>query len=211
MHLTKSGKKPKVVLDTNNLVSSQINKSGASNFIYELFAEDEIELLTSPFQLKEFEKVLNYSRIKKKYKLTKKAFGIFDHVITDRKIPLVRGFDDYFSAPHSRHTENRLQDLRNHPELIVVAYSEKVGSNIVISKDGKQIFIAGHLEYNPLTLKKEYERDKLKGFNIDIPENYFPDNNPAMPPVTRWRAHANLLFSNWLNYYVYQETPYLWE
>jgi homoserine O-succinyltransferase len=147
----------------------------------------------------------------KKYPLNKKAFGIFDHHITDPKIPLVRGFDDIFPAPHSRYTENHIQDLKNHPDLFLLAYSDKVGSNIVISKDGRQVFIAGHLEYNPLTLKKEYERDLLKGVPIEVPENYFPDNNPDLPPVTRWRAHANLLFSNWLNYYVYQETPYDWE
>jgi homoserine O-succinyltransferase len=147
----------------------------------------------------------------KKFPLNKKAFGIFDHNITDPKIPLVRGFDDVFPAPHSRYTENHIQDLKNHPDLFLLAYSDKVGSNIVISKDGRQVFIAGHLEYNPLTLKKEYERDLLKGVPIEVPENYFPNDNPALPPVTRWRAHANLLFSNWLNYYVYQETPYDWE
>jgi len=147
----------------------------------------------------------------KKYPLPKKAFGIFDHNITDPKVPLVRGFDDIFPAPHSRHTENRLEDVANHPDLFLLAYSEKVGSNIVISKDGRQVFISGHLEYNPLTLKKEYDRDVSKGLPIEVPENYFPGNNPENPPVTRWRAHANLLFSNWLNYYVYQETPYDWK
>jgi len=147
----------------------------------------------------------------KKYPLPKKAFGIFDHIITDPKVPLVRGFDDVFPAPHSRHTENRLNDVKKHPELFLLAYSKKVGSNIVMSKDGRQIFISGHLEYNPLTLKKEYDRDVSKGLPIEVPENYFPDNDPKKPPVTRWRAHANLLFSNWLNYYVYQETPYDWK
>ncbi len=147
----------------------------------------------------------------KKYPLPKKAFGIFDHNITDPKVPLVRGFDDVFPAPHSRYTENRIDDLQNHPDLFLLAYSDKVGSNIVISKDGRQIFISGHLEYNPLTLKKEFDRDVSKGLHIEVPENYFPDNNPENPPVTRWRAHANLLFSNWLNYYVYQETPYDWK
>jgi homoserine O-succinyltransferase len=147
----------------------------------------------------------------KKYPLQKKAFGIFDHNITDPKIPLVRGFDDVFPAPHSRYTENRIEDLKFHPDLFLLAYSDKVGSNIVISKDGRQVFISGHLEYNPLTLKKEYDRDVSKGLPIDVPENYFPDDNPENQPVTRWRAHANLLFSNWLNYYVYQETPYDWK
>ncbi len=147
----------------------------------------------------------------KKYPLNKKASGIFDHHITDSKVPLVRGFDDIFPAPHSRYTENHIQDLRNHPDLFMLAWSEKVGSNIVISKDGRQVFISGHLEYNPLTLKKEYERDLLKGIPVEVPENYFPDNNPKLPPITKWRAHANLLFSNWLNYYVYQVTPYDWK
>ena len=147
----------------------------------------------------------------KKYPLPKKAFGVFDHNITDPKVPLVRGFDDVFPAPHSRHTENRIEDLRNNPDLFLLAYSDKVGSNIVMSKDGRQIFISGHLEYNPLTLKNEYDRDVSKGLPIEVPENYYPDNNPKKPPVIRWRAHANLLFSNWLNYYVYQETPYDWK
>jgi len=145
-----------------------------------------------------------------KYPLKKKAFGVFDHNITDRKVPLVRGFDDVFPAPHSRYTENRLEDIRNHPGLKLIAWSEKVGSNIVMSKDEKQIFVSGHLEYNPHTLKQEYERDIQKGIEIELPENYFRDDNPANDPVIRWRAHANLLFSNWLNYYVYQITPFKW-
>ena len=146
----------------------------------------------------------------KKYPLPKKAFGVFDHFITDRKPPLVRGFDDIFPAPHSRYTENRMEDLQNHPDLFLLAWSEKVGSNIVLSKDNRQIFISGHLEYNPLTLKAEFDRDVARGIEIEIPENYYPDNNPKKDPVIRWRAHANLLFSNWLNYYVYQVTPYEW-
>ncbi len=145
-----------------------------------------------------------------KFPLPKKVFGVFDHFIADRKVPLVRGFDDIFPAPHSRYTENRMEDISNHPDLSLLAWSEKVGSNIVVSKDNRQIFIAGHLEYNPLTLKSEYDRDIAKGLDIDIPENYFPGNDPSQPPVIRWRAHANLLFSNWLNYYVYQVTPYEW-
>jgi homoserine O-succinyltransferase len=146
----------------------------------------------------------------KKYPLPRKAFGVFDHNISDPKIPLFRGFDDIFPAPHSRHTENKIEDLKKHPDLILLAWSEKVGANIVISKDRKQIFISGHLEYNPLTLKTEYDRDIAKGIAIDVPENYFLNDDPSKQPVIRWRAHANLLFSNWLNYYVYQETPYSW-
>ena len=146
-----------------------------------------------------------------KYPLPKKAFGVFDHNLTDPRIPLVRGFDDVFPSPHSRHTENHMEDIINHPDLILVAYSEKVGSNIVISRDGKQIFIAGHLEYNSYTLKHEYERDRAKGLPIDLPRNYFQNDDPSNKPIVRWRAHSNLLFSNWLNYYVYQETPYEWK
>ncbi len=146
-----------------------------------------------------------------KFQLPKKAFGVFEHFITDRKHHLVRGFDDIFLAPHSRYTENRLEDLEKHPDLTLLAWSEKVGSNIVISKDNRQIFIAGHLEYNPLTLKGEYERDIEKGIDVEIPQNYFPQNDPQNDPVIRWRAHANLLFTNWLNYYVYQVTPYEWK
>jgi homoserine O-succinyltransferase len=147
----------------------------------------------------------------KKYPLPAKAFGIFDHQISDRKHHLVRGFDDVFPAPHSRYTENRLEDIRAHPDLVALAWSPQVGSNIVLSKDNRQIFASGHLEYNPLTLKNEYERDLAKGLDIKVPENYFPDNDPSQDPVIRWRAHASLLFSNWLNYYVYQVTPYDWD
>jgi homoserine O-succinyltransferase/O-acetyltransferase len=146
-----------------------------------------------------------------KYPLPGKAFGVFDHLITDRSHQLVRGFDDVFPAPHSRYTENRLEDLMNHPDLFVLAHSPEVGSNIVLSRDNRQIFISGHLEYNPLTLKNEYERDLAKRLPIAVPKNYFPGDDPTLEPVIRWRAHASLLFSNWLNYYVYQVTPYVWE
>ncbi|MFO7669533.1 MAG: homoserine O-succinyltransferase [Bacteroidales bacterium] len=146
-----------------------------------------------------------------KYPLPAKAFGIFDHQITDRKHPLVRGFDDLFPAPHSRYTENRLEDIRNHPELVPLAWSAQVGSNIVLSKDNRQIFISGHLEYNPHTLRNEYERDRARVLETAIPQNYFPGDDPTTEPIIRWRAHASLLFSNWLNYYVYQVTPFDWK
>ena len=146
-----------------------------------------------------------------KYPLPSKAFGIFDHHISDRKHHLVRGFDDLFPAPHSRYTENRLEDIKNHPDLIPLAWSPQVGSNIVLSRDHNQIFISGHLEYNPLTLKNEYDRDHAKGVDTAVPENYFPNDDPSQEPIIRWRAHASLLFSNWLNYYVYQVTPYNWK
>jgi homoserine O-succinyltransferase/O-acetyltransferase len=147
----------------------------------------------------------------RKYELSKKIFGVFDHRITDRRHHLVRGFDDVFPAPHSRYTENRISDIEKHPDLTLLAWSEQIGANIVLSNDNRQIFISGHLEYNPLTLKNEYERDLAKGLEIDIPQNYFPENDPKQEPVIRWRAHANLLFTNWLNYYVYQVTPFDWE
>lgn len=147
----------------------------------------------------------------KKYPLPKKIFGVFDHRITDRRHHLVRGFDDVFPAPHSRYTENRLEDIEKHPDLTLLAWSEDAGSNIVLSNDNRQIFISGHLEYNPMTLKNEYERDLAKGLEIDIPRNYFRNDDPAQDPVIRWRAHASLLFTNWLNYYVYQVTPFEWE
>lgn len=146
-----------------------------------------------------------------KYPLPKKVFGVFDHLITTRKPHLVRGFDDVFPAPHSRYTENRIEDIKAHPDLFLLAWSEEIGSNIVVSNDNRQIFISGHLEYNPLTLKTEYERDVAKGLDIEVPRNYFPGDDPTADPIIKWRAHASLLFSNWLNHYVYQVTPFDWE
>lgn len=146
-----------------------------------------------------------------KYELPKKVFGVFDHQISDRRHHLVRGFDDIFPAPHSRYTENRIDDIKKHPDLTLLAWSDEIGANVVVSNDNRQIFISGHLEYNPQTLKNEYDRDKAKGMEIDVPKNYFPEDNPANDPVIKWRAHANLLFTNWLNYYVYQVTPFDWE
>jgi len=145
-----------------------------------------------------------------KYPLKQKLFGVFDHYITDNKTPLFRGFDDTFSTPHSRYTENRITDIQNNTDLVLAAGSEKAGVHVVISKNNRQIFVTGHFEYNLNTLKDEYERDRKKGLNIDIPENYYPGNNPKTKPVVKWRANATLFFVNWLNYYVYQETPYDW-
>lgn len=143
-----------------------------------------------------------------KYPLDNKMFGVFHHDVKDRKIPLVRGFDDVFPAPHSRHTEVRREDILKIPELTLISESDDAGVYIVGDNVGKQFFITGHSEYDPLTLKGEYERDKNKGLDINVPKNYFPNDDPKMPPIVRWRSHANLLFSNWLNYYVYQQTPY---
>jgi homoserine O-succinyltransferase len=144
-----------------------------------------------------------------KYPLPHKMFGIFKHSINDQKVPLVRGFDDEFFAPHSRHTEIRREDILKIPELQLISESEDAGVYMVGRKDGRQFFITGHSEYDPLTLKQEYIRDKQKGLNVHVPKNYFPHDNPELPPKVSWRSHANLLFSNWLNYYVYQETPYV--
>ena len=143
-----------------------------------------------------------------KYHLPKKMFGVFAHQVNNPKIPLVRGFDEDFLAPHSRHTEVRRSDIEKVPELEIVSESARAGIYIVKNKGGRQIFVTGHSEYDPETLKEEYERDLKKGLPIEIPYNYFPDNDPSKPPVARWKAHANLLYYNWLNYYVYQLTPY---
>jgi homoserine O-succinyltransferase/O-acetyltransferase len=145
-----------------------------------------------------------------KYALPKKLFGVFEHQILDNKIPLFRGFDDTFFTPHSRYTETRLKDIQQHPELILAGFSDQAGVHVVISKDNRQIFVTGHFEYYSDTLENEYIRDSAKGLPIDIPENYYPDNNPKAKPIVKWKANANLFFLNWLNYYVYQATPYDW-
>ncbi|MBN1118546.1 MAG: homoserine O-succinyltransferase [Bacteroidales bacterium] len=143
-----------------------------------------------------------------KYALSHKMFGVFDHTVNNTKVPLLRGFDEVFHAPHSRHTEVRREDIEKIPELEIISESEDAGVYIVIDKTGKQIFVTGHSEYDPTTLKDEYERDINKGLDIEMPQNYFRNNDPANQPRVRWKSHANLLFSNWLNYYVYQTTPF---
>jgi len=143
-----------------------------------------------------------------KHPVEDKISGVFTHTIEEPKEPIVRGFDDSFLAPHSRHTEVRKEDIMGHTDLSIVSESEEAGLYILTARQGRQIFVTGHSEYDPLTLKEEYERDLSRGLNPKIPRNYFPDDNPSLPPVVSWRSHANLLFSNWLNYYVYQMTPY---
>ncbi len=143
-----------------------------------------------------------------KYDLDDKMFGIFSHNLIDSTVPIVRGFDDEFLAPHSRHTEIRRADIEMVPELDIIAESEEAGVYLVASKDGKQVFVTGHSEYDPTTLKDEWERDMAKGLEIEMPHNYFPDNDPTKTVVMRWKSHASLLYSNWLNYYVYQVTPF---
>ncbi len=143
-----------------------------------------------------------------KHPVAEKVSGVFMHRIADRTIPLVRGFDDVFHAPHSRHTEVRREDIEGNEDLIILSESEDAGIYIVVSKDGKDVYVTGHSEYDPLTLKGEYERDLASGKKPTIPRNYFPDDDPAEDPEIKWRSHAHLLFANWLNYYVYQATPF---
>lgn len=143
-----------------------------------------------------------------KYQLPKKMFGIFQQHTLQPQIPLFRGFDDVFNMPHSRHTEVRREDIEKHNELEIVAESPDSGVSIVMARGGRQIFVTGHMEYSPYTLDSEYRRDLGKRDDVDMPKNYYRDNDPQKAPNVTWRAHANLLFSNWINYYIYQETPY---
>ncbi|MBA4496341.1 homoserine O-succinyltransferase [Paenactinomyces guangxiensis] len=143
-----------------------------------------------------------------KHSMEGKMFGVFAHAVSKKNTRLLRGFDDCFYAPHSRYTEVLREDIEKVQELEILSESEEAGIYIVASKDGRQIFVTGHPEYDSVTLKKEYVRDLDRGLNIAMPKNYFPNNDPAKMPVQTWRAHAYLMFSNWLNYYVYQETPY---
>ncbi|MBK7319585.1 homoserine O-succinyltransferase [Candidatus Villigracilis affinis] len=143
-----------------------------------------------------------------KYDLPRKMFGVFEHRLLNRTESLMRGFDDIFLAPHSRHTEIRREDIEKHSELQILAESEDAGVYIVSDKDGRNLYITGHSEYDPLTLKGEYDRDVNKGLPIHVPKNYYPNDDPSKMPNVRWRGHANLLYANWLNYYVYQSTPF---
>lgn len=143
-----------------------------------------------------------------KYPLPQKKFGVFKHKVLDSKNPIFRGFDDIFYAPHSRHTEVKRSDIEKVSGLKILSESEEAGVYIVQGRNGREFFITGHSEYAPNTLKDEYFRDKEKGLDIQIPCNYFEDDDPQKKPVVRWRSHGNLLFTNWLNYFVYQKTPY---
>lgn len=143
-----------------------------------------------------------------KVQLPHKMFGVFRHRVLNRKIPLVRGFDDVFLAPHSRHTEVPMDKIREEKQLTVLAESKKAGLFLAMAKDGRQIFVMGHPEYDRVTLDGEYKRDLGKGLAIDMPENYYEGDDPKSGPLLTWRAHANNLYTNWLNYYVYQVTPY---
>lgn len=143
-----------------------------------------------------------------KYPLPEKKFGVFSHQLKVRNERLVQGFDDEFFAPHSRHTETRREDILARPELVLLAESEEAGVYLVQSADRRRVFVTGHSEYDPCTLQGEYARDLGKGLAIGVPRNYFPGDDPSREPLVRWRGHSNLLFSNWLNYFVYQEAPF---
>ena len=145
-----------------------------------------------------------------KHPLPEKMFGIFPHTLNKQNVKLFRGFDTYFYVPHSRHTENRREDIEKVDDLEILSESDDSGVYIVATKDGRQIFVTGHSEYDPYTLQDEYKRDVNKGLDIAVPQNYYPKDDPNREPIVTWRSHANLLFSNWLNYYVYQETPFDW-
>lgn len=144
----------------------------------------------------------------KKHDVSKKIFGVFEHDILEEHCKLVRGFDDGFRAPHSRHTQVMSTDILTCSDLKLLAHSKEAGVLIAASYDGRQIYVSGHLEYDALSLDSEYRRDMNKGLEIDIPRNYYPNDDITQIPKLTWKAHANLLFANWLNYYVYQETPY---
>lgn len=140
--------------------------------------------------------------------LKRKLSGVYEHRLLQPLAPIARGFDDHFHAPHSRYGEVCLADLRAHPELEIIAESRVAGPYIITRRDGSQLFVVGHSEYEPHSLKDEYERDLAAGLNPSVPENYFPNDDPGLAPRVTWKSHGNLLFSNWLNYYVYQLTPY---
>ena len=144
----------------------------------------------------------------RKYPLEKKMFGVFEHTLDYKQSILFRGFDDTFVVPHSRHTTCRREDIEAVPELKILASSEEAGVFVCATDKGRQIFVTGHSEYDPDTLKKEYFRDKDAGLPIEMPKNYFPDDDDTKEPIVKWRSCANLLYSNWLNYFVYQSTPY---
>jgi len=147
----------------------------------------------------------------KKDLLNKKLSGVYEHKVMNRKEPLVRGFDDYFMAPHSRYTEAHREDILKNNDLIVLADSDEAGIYLVISRDGRKVFVMGHPEYDRITLDLEYKRDLEKGLlDIEMPIHYYPNDDCNRRPVLSWRSHANNLYTNWLNYYVYQNTPYEW-
>ena len=145
-----------------------------------------------------------------KRQLSEKLFGIYEHKVENRKVPLVRGFDDYFLAPHSRHTETPSEEIHKCDKVTVLAESKEAGVFLAYAENGKKIFVNGHPEYDRYTLENEYKRDLAKGLPIHLPRNYYPNDDPTQKPSLQWRSHSNNLYSNWINYYVYQNTPYEW-
>lgn len=154
---------------------------------------------------------LHYHYGLQKTELPEKLFGVFEHRVKNRKTPLVRGFDDVFLMPHSRHTTVTKEAIESCPELTILAESEEAGVLLVMAEEGKKIFVMGHPEYDRMTLHTEYMRDKGKRDDVNLPKNYYPNDDDTVRPLLRWRAHANNLYTNWLNYYVYQATPYEWD
>ena len=143
-----------------------------------------------------------------KQTLPEKLFGVFSHRVLDPKNPIFRGFDDEFQVPHSRHTTVSRTDVEQHPELTILSDSQEAGLYLMMARGGREFFVTGHSEYAPNTLHSEYFRDLDKGLSVPKPQNYYPNDDVTKPPLVKWRGHANLLFSNWLNYFVYQQTPY---
>ena len=176
------------------------------NKFYQTFSElkdmkfDGMIVTGAPVEQMEFEEVDYWNELK--------MFGLFWHKVLNRKIPLVRGFDDAFLAPHSRHTEVPIEDIRACKDITILAESEEAGLFLAMAQGGRKIFVMGHPEYDRVTLDGEYKRDVGKGLQIDLPKNYYKDNDPENRPLLLWRAHANNLYTNWLNYYVYQSTPF---
>ena len=143
-----------------------------------------------------------------KYLLPEKLFGVYRHKVKNRRVPIVRGFDDEFMMPHSRHTDVHIEEIRADKRLTILAESDEAGAFLVMADNGRELYMMGHPEYDRLTLDREYKRDLAKGLPIHMPANYYPDDDPSQKPILSWRSHANNIYTNWLNYYVYQVTPY---
>lgn len=181
------------------------------NELREIFAWCESHVTSTLYICWGAQAALHYYYGLDKTLLPQKLFGLYEHKVLNRKEPLVRGFDDLFVAPHSRHTTIPYEAIASCPELKIMAVSEEAGVFLCMAEGGRKIFVMGHPEYDRVTLDKEYRRDKDKGLAIQIPKSYYPKDDDNAKPLLMWRAHANTLYTNWLNYYVYQMTPYVWE
>lgn len=186
----------------------EFEKVGYWNEITEVFAWARTHVTSTLYICWAAQAGLYYHYGVPKYPLAKKMFGIFSQRTLQSQLPIFRGFDDSFMMPHSRHTEIKSNDIIGRSDIQLIADSEECGVSIVMGRGGREFFITGHLEYAPNTLDNEYKRDAGIRTDVELPRNYYRDNNPANPPVVTWRAHANLFYNNWVNYYVYQETPY---